>query len=72
MITPWLRFLNWIGWRNDVLHCIHKDDAWRWSSNLGKQTEGKCSRCDGPIYYEEQNGVFKTKICNRCENPYGG
>ena len=61
----WIRFLNRIGWRNDPIICIRVEETWRWSSHLGERTEGKCSECDEPIYFEKQNGVFR-KICSRC------
>jgi predicted amidophosphoribosyltransferase len=44
---------------------MRQEDTWRWSSHLGKQTEGKCSKCDAPIYFEKQNQPF-NKVCNRC------
>jgi hypothetical protein len=62
----WIRFLNRIGWRKDTLVCISKADTWRWSSHLGKQTEGKCSKCNAALYYEKQNEFFGNKVCNRC------
>lgn len=63
----WIRFLNWIGWRKDSLTCISQQDTFRWSAHLGKQTKGTCDQCGTTIYYEEQNGWFPRKICNRCD-----
>jgi hypothetical protein len=61
----WIRLLNRLGIRSDQMLCMRQEDTWRWSSHLGKQTEGKCSKCDAPIYFEKQNQPF-NKVCNRC------
>lgn len=47
------------------LVCIRQDQAYRWPSNLGERTPGKCAKCDRPIFYEKQNEDFR-KICNTC------
>ena len=62
----WFRFLNWIGWRKDTIFVMCQEDTWTWGPWLGEKTAGKCSRCKLPIWYEKQNWVFPTKICNRC------
>lgn len=61
----WRRLLNRLGFRSDEMVCIRQEDAWRWSSHLGERTEGKCTKCETPIYFEKQNKPFR-KICNRC------
>lgn len=63
--SKWTRFLNMIGWRKDTLWCCHKDDTWCWPKHLGKLTLGRCNICDGSVYYERQNWMFR-KICFRC------
>lgn len=63
---PYLRLLNKLGIRNDVLVCIRQDETWCWPDHLGERTSGQCVRCGAPIYYEKQNEVFQQKICHRC------
>lgn len=63
LITRWL---HWLGLRNDILFCMHKDDVWTWGDKLGEATEGKCMKCGECIVYERQNYVFKRKVCSRC------
>jgi hypothetical protein len=50
----------------DTLVCIRQEDTFCWPDYLGKKTEGKCEECEAAIYFEEQNEVFRKKICNRC------
>jgi predicted amidophosphoribosyltransferase len=53
------------------LICMCQEDTWRWPSNLGTRTEGVCSECGRPIYFEKQNADFSVKICNRCAMSLG-
>lgn len=62
----WTRLLNRFGFRKDSLICMRQENTWRWSSHLGKKTEGKCCKCDASIYFEKQNSVFVNKICDVC------
>jgi len=64
-----LRWLNWLGLRQDKMVCMHQEDAWCWPSHLGQITEGNCTQCGSLIYYEIQNKPF-TKVCNRCIYPF--
>ncbi len=62
----WLyRLLNRLGLRTDEMVCMRQEETWRWPSYLGKKTEGICTICESPIYFEVQNKPFK-KICNHC------
>ena len=61
----WIRLLNRLRLRSDEMLCMHQEDTWHWPSHLGKRTEGKCSKCGEPIYFEKQNKPFR-KVCNRC------
>lgn len=51
------------------LVCMRQEDTWRWQRHLGEKTEGVCSQCNAPIYFEIQNGNIENKICNRCAHP---
>jgi len=61
--------MNYLGFRQDELVCMAQEDTWRWSAHLGKKTEGICSKCNIPIFFEEQNKPFRRKVCNRCAMP---
>jgi len=72
-------FFDWIRWHvirwqlrraGVTLTCMRVVDTWRWSDHLGKKTEGTCSRCNAPIYFEEQNAIFPDKICNKCDERF--
>lgn len=64
-----IRFLNQIGLRKDVLYCMRQKDTWCWPDYLGKKTEGHCERCKEPIFFERQNWPYR-KICQRCMEEY--
>jgi len=62
----WRRLLNYWGWRRDTLVCMRQNNTYCWGADLGRMTAGKCDTCGAAIYFEQQNSVFKRKICHTC------
>lgn len=48
------------------LVCMRQANTWCWPEHLGAKTEGVCSMCQVPIFFEAQNLKFKNKICHIC------
>lgn len=48
-----------------TVFCMRQENTWRWSDHLGAKTEGKCSQCEAPVFFEKQNEPY-VKVCHVC------